>query len=72
MCLAIPMRVKSVNGGTAVVTGNGVDTEVKITLTPDVKVNDSVLIHAGFIIEKLDEESAREIEKTWEEYMTTL
>jgi len=25
-------------------------------------------VHAGFVIEKLDEEQAREIEDTWKEY----
>ena len=37
-------------------------------MTPDVAVGDKVIIHAGFVIEKLDPESAREIEAAWDEY----
>lgn len=72
MCLAVPMKIIEINGFRAVAESEGVRTEVDTSLSPDVQVNDKVLVHAGFIIEKLDEETAREIENTWEEYLTTL
>ena len=68
MCLAIPMTIIKIDGATAVAFANGVETEVNCAMAPDIKLNDKVLVHAGFIIEKLDEEQAREIEETWEEY----
>lgn len=68
MCLAIPMTVIKIDGATAVAVANGVETEVNCAMTPDIKINDKVLVHAGFVIEKLDPEQAREIEETWEEY----
>lgn len=69
MCLAIPMTIVEINGPYAVAEAQGVRTDVSIALAPDLKLNDKVLVHAGFVIEKLDEEAAREIEETWEEYL---
>lgn len=68
MCLAIPMTIIRIDGATALALANGVETEVNCAMTPDIKINDKVLVHAGFVIEKLDEDQAREIEETWEEY----
>jgi len=72
MCLAIPMTVKKIEGTKAMVESMGVEKVVDIALTPDVKINDKVIVHAGFIIEILDPEAAREIEATWDEYTTLL
>lgn len=69
MCLAVPMTIKSINGNNAVAEARGVETNVNIMLSPDVAVGDIVLIHAGFIIEKLDADAAREIDETWDEYL---
>lgn len=66
------MTVKTIDGTKARVESMGVEQVVDITLTPAVKVNDSVIIHAGFIIEILDPEAAKEIEATWKEYTTLL
>ncbi|MCU0843343.1 MAG: HypC/HybG/HupF family hydrogenase formation chaperone [Spirochaetes bacterium] len=68
MCLAIPMTVKSIEGTRALAEAYGVEKYVDIAMTPDVVVGDKVIIHAGFVIEKLDPESAREIEAAWDEY----
>ncbi len=68
MCLAVPMRVIEINGNKAVVESRGVETLVDITLYPDLDLDDMVLIHAGFVIEKLDPGAARDIEEAWSEY----
>jgi len=68
MCLAIPMTIIKIEGSYATAMANGVETQVNYAMMPDIKLNDKVLVHAGFIIEKLDEEQAREIEETWAEY----
>ena len=68
MCLAIPMTITRFEGSHAIATANGVETAVNYMMMPDLKENDKVLVHAGFVIEKLDEEQAREIEETWKEY----
>lgn len=68
MCLAIPMTIIRMEEHRAVAFANGVETLVDISLAPDLKLNDKVLVHAGFVIEKLDPEEAKEIEKVWDEY----
>ncbi len=72
MCLAIPMTITKIEGKKAVAESMGVEKVIDISLTPDVKVDDKVIIHAGFVIEVLDPESAREIEQTWDEYIKTM
>ena len=72
MCLAIPMTIKKIDGFTAVAESRGVETMVDITLMPEIKVKDKVLVHAGFIIEKLDKDAAKEIEDTWDECLKLL
>lgn len=72
MCLAIPMTIVKIEGNHAIAAVNGVETEVNYAMAPDIKLNDKVLVHAGFIIEKLDEEQAREIEETWKEYYAAI
>ncbi len=69
MCLAVPMTITKIEGGRAVAEARGVETLVDISLMPDVKKGDRVIIHAGFIIEKLDEHEAREIDKIWDQYL---
>ena len=61
MCLAIPMRVKEINGDYGVVELDGVSYNAGLQLLNDVKAGDYVIIHAGFAIEKLDEKEANEI-----------
>lgn len=72
MCLAVPMKIIKIEDDVATAEYNGVETEVNIALTPDIAVNDKVLVHAGFIIEKLDEEAAKDIEQAWTEYEKSL
>jgi len=72
MCLAVPMKIIEIDGMNAIAEVKGVQTPVSIALTPDLKINDKVLIHAGFVIEKLDPESAKDIEETWDEYLESI
>ncbi len=60
MCLGIPVKIKSINGNTAVVSAGGAQRIIGIELTPDVKVGDYVLLHAGFAIEMITENDAKE------------
>ncbi len=39
---------------------------------PDVEIGDYVLIHAGYAIEKLSEEAAKESLEAWEELLEVL
>ncbi|MFA4044885.1 MAG: hypothetical protein HZRFUVUK_001686 [Candidatus Fervidibacterota bacterium] len=60
MCLAVPMRVVAVNGNEVEVEQGGTKLRVRVDLVEDVRVGDYVLVHAGFAIQKLDEEEAFE------------
>ncbi len=67
MCVAIPARVKSIEGLTADVDIGGVSRKISLQLTPQVKRNDYVLVHAGFAIHVIDEQEARETMRLFEE-----
>jgi len=58
MCLAIPGKVISIDDNIGMVEVSGVTRKVSFDLTPEVKVGDYVLVHAGFAIEVIDEEEA--------------
>ncbi|MCB0908791.1 MAG: HypC/HybG/HupF family hydrogenase formation chaperone, partial [Nocardioidaceae bacterium] len=64
MCLAVPGRVESVyaKSGTtmAQVDFGGVRKEVCLAYLPEVTVDDYVIVHVGFAIQRLDEASALE------------
>jgi hydrogenase expression/formation protein HypC len=60
MCLAVPLRLVSVNGTDAIGEVGGIQREVSIMMTPDVKVGDYVIVHAGFAIQVLDQKEAEE------------
>ena len=69
MCLAIPAKVLEVNGDIAKVDfGQGVAREVNIMLV-DAKVGEYVLVHAGYAIEKMDQEAAEKSLKMWREVL---
>jgi hydrogenase expression/formation protein HypC len=64
MCLAIPGKVISIEPGTdeifrmGVVSFDGINREVNLSMVPEVKINDYVLVHVGVAIQTLDEEEA--------------
>jgi hydrogenase expression/formation protein HypC len=58
MCLGIPARVVEIDGESAVVEVGGAKNTVNITLIEDVSPGEYVVVHAGFAIEKIDEDAA--------------
>jgi hydrogenase expression/formation protein HypC len=60
MCLAIPARVISVDGPSALVTIEDVEYRASLLLLDDVSPGDFVMLHAGFAIEKVEPEEAAE------------
>jgi len=71
MCLAIPARVKSVNGDKAQVDfGEGVLREVNVALV-NAEVGDYVLVHAGYAIQLMDEKDALETLSLWNEILAS-
>ena len=73
MCLAVPMQIVKVDGNRAVVESQGVETTIALDLVDDAKPGDYVIVHAGFAIQKLEEDEAKEtlaiferLEQSWE------
>jgi hydrogenase expression/formation protein HypC len=66
MCVAYPGKVIAVENRTAKVdfSGNVVDVNVGVV---DARAGDYVLVHAGYAIQTMSEESAREILEIFEE-----
>ena len=67
MCLAVPVRVVSIEGNEAEVEIGGVRRRVSIMLTPEAKVGEYVLLHTGYAINVINEAEAQETLKILEE-----
>ena len=63
MCLAVPVKIISINGEKATIELDGIRRDVVISLIKDPKVGEHVIIHAGFAIQKWSEEDVAEYEK---------
>jgi len=59
MCLAIPAKILKITGLNAYADFGGAERKIRLDLLPYVKVNDFVLIHAGFAISKISKEEAQ-------------
>ncbi len=58
MCLAIPVKIKAINGTEAVVEAGGVIRRASLMLTPEARTGDYVLLHAGYAINIVDRAEA--------------
>ena len=63
MCLAVPGQIVEHRGEEAVADLQGSRLRISTVLTPEAKVGDWVLVHAGFAIARIEEADALE---TWE------
>ncbi|MEW2133012.1 MULTISPECIES: HypC/HybG/HupF family hydrogenase formation chaperone [unclassified Streptomyces] len=63
MCLAVPGKVVAIDDGadprTGLIDFGGVQKQACLEYLPDVQVGEYVIVHVGFALQKLDEESAR-------------
>ncbi len=60
MCLAIPARIDSIEAGSAEVDIRGLKRRIGLALLPDAAVGEFVLVHAGFAIQRIDQDEAEE------------
>ncbi len=60
MCLAVPLKILSVDGRQAVGEAGGLTQKLRVDFIPDIRPGDYVMVHAGFAIEKLTEQQALE------------
>jgi hydrogenase expression/formation protein HypC len=67
MCVAIPAKIKAIEGQMAEVEVGGISRTVSVQLTPEAQKDDYVLVHAGFAIHIIDEGEARETMRLFQE-----
>ena len=74
MCIAAPAQIVKIDREENVLYADfgGARQAAKMDLLPDVEVGEYVLIHAGYAIEKLSEEAAKESLEAWEELLDML
>ena len=60
MCLAVPAKVIEIRDALGKVELSGVTRDVSLMLLPEARVGDFVLVHAGFAMQIVDEQSAEE------------
>lgn len=60
MCLAVPMKVKKIKGDFAEAQSMGLRRSINIQMLPQAKIGDYVIVHAGFAIQILDPDKAKE------------
>ena len=67
MCLGIPMQIKSIEGFTARCEAKGVERDVSLFMMQDdpLFVDDFVVVHVGYAIQKISEQEAQ---TAWELY----
>lgn len=65
MCLGIPMQVKEINGFNARCEAKGVERDISLFMMQNEQINvdDFVMVHVGYAIQKITEQDAR---STWE------
>ena len=74
MCIAAPAQIVKIDREENVLYADfgGARQAAKMDLLPDVEIGEYVLIHAGYAIEKLSEEAAKESLEAWEELLDML
>jgi hydrogenase expression/formation protein HypC len=60
MCLAVPGEVTKIDGEWAECSFGGTKIRARRDLVPELRVGDYAIVHAGFVIQRLDEADARE------------
>ncbi len=70
MCLGVVGRIEEIKkDNLAVAEIMGVRREISVVLVPEIKVGEYVMIHAGFAINPIDEEAAKETEDILKEVL---
>ena len=68
MCLAVPHTIEKFLGENKALANTGsVQVEVRTDLLDSGEIGDTVLVHAGFAIEKLEKDDSIELRALWDE-----
>ncbi|MGL4669053.1 MAG: HypC/HybG/HupF family hydrogenase formation chaperone [Methanobacteriaceae archaeon] len=74
MCIAAPAQIVEINEDATVafVDFGGVRQQIKLDLVDEIEEGKYVLVHAGYAIEVLDDEVAKESLEAWDELLASL
>ena len=74
MCIAAPAKIVEIDYESNICAADfgGVRQNARLDLLPDAGIGDYVLIHAGYAIEKLSEQAAKESLESWDELLDVL
>lgn len=73
MCLGIPSKIISIEDSMATIDVYGAQRNISLMLLEDeVKIGDYVLVHAGFAIQILQEDIAKETLGYFDEYLKAI
>ena len=65
----MPAKIIKIKKNISEIESLGVIKEVDITLVPDAKIGDYVIVHAGFAIQVINKKEASITEGYWKEYL---
>ena len=68
MCVAVPAKIVKINDKNAEINSMGVIKIIDISLVPEVKPGDFVIVHAGFAIQIVDKDEAQKILELFDTY----
>jgi hydrogenase expression/formation protein HypC len=68
MCLSIPAQVISIDGQIAEVSVGGTLVKANLSLVDNIKTGEYILLHAGFALQKINEEEAAETLDIFKEF----
>jgi len=72
MCLAIPGTITKIQGMEADIDYGGVSKRANLRLMENAKAGDTVLVHAGFVIQILDKDDGEELQRLVDETMRAM
>ena len=67
MCLGVPVKLVEKHGSSGIAEYKGIRREIGLELVDEVQVGDWVILHAGFAIQKLDQQEAEKTLRLFEE-----
>lgn len=67
MCLAVPLKIEEIRGDRAIVERDGVRREVGIGMIRSPQIGEYVMVHAGFAIQKVEEQQALDAQAAFRE-----
>lgn len=71
VCLAIPMKIKKIDGFQALCEAKGVERDVSLFMLQDesLTTGDHVLVHVGYAIQRVSAEEARQAWEVFDEIL---